>query len=120
MSRFKNTSSGDVIHVPDELDAMYGARPGFVTYDPDAPVSAADLAAPGALAPAGSTGSPAPTFDPAQPLAAGPAVALENIEDIKGDALQETLTVLGLDTKGTADEKRDRLADRLNEEVDRG
>lgn len=118
MSRFRNPSTQDVIHVPDELDAMHEAR-GFVRFDPDAQ-SPVDLASPAALAPAGSTGSPVPVFDPDQPLTAGPAVALENIEDIKGVALDETLKALGLDSTGKADEKRDRLAERLNEEVHGG
>jgi hypothetical protein len=114
MSRFHRPSTGDVIDVPDALDGRYNADPTWLPYDPDAVAFPVD---PAALAPAGSTGDVALPFDPEQPLAAGPAVALENIEDIKGDALDKALTDLGLDTKGNATQKRDRLAARLNEEV---
>jgi hypothetical protein len=120
MSQFKNPSTGDVISIPDALDGMYGSRPEWQPYDPEADAEAYPEIAAAATAPAGATGDPAPTFDAAQPLAAGPAVALENIEDIKGEALESALKDLALDTKGTADEKRDRLADRLNEEINRG
>lgn len=120
MSIFRNTSTGDIINVPDALDGMYGARPEFVAYDAEAEAGAYPAIAAAATAPAGATGDPAPTFDASQPLAAGAAVALENIEDIKGQALAESLETLGLDDSGTADEKRDRLADRLNEEISRG
>lgn len=120
MSRFKNTATGDVFHCPDALDGMYASRPGVVAYDPDAEAEAYPEIAAAATAPAGATGDPAPTYDSEQPLAAGAAVALENIEDIKGNALELALKDLGLDTKGTADEKRDRLAARLNEEISRG
>jgi len=115
MSRFKKPTTGDVIHVPDALDGAYATHPEWTAYDPEAPTFPEVAAA--ATAPAGSTGDPAPVFDPEQPLAAGAAVALENIEDIKGNALESALRDLALDTKGNADEKRDRLADRLNEEV---
>lgn len=115
MSRFKNTTTGDVFHVPDSLDGMYGSRPEFVPYD-----EFAVPAVPAATAPAGATGDPVPVFDSAKPLAAGVVVALDNVEEIKGAALEETLATLGLDASGTADEKRARIADRLNEEVSRG
>lgn len=117
MSKFRHTD-GNVIDVPDALDGMYGSRPGWSPYDPDQPTFPEVAAA--ATAPAGATGDPVPAFDPELPLAAGPVVALENIEDIKGEALESTLKDLALDTKGTADEKRDRLAERLNEEINRG
>lgn len=113
MSKLTNPSTRDVIDIPDALDARYRAQ-GWVDYDPDSPQFPAD---PAATAPAGATGDQAPTFDPEQPLAAGPAVALDNIEEIKGNALDESLSALGLETKGNATEKRDRLADRLKQEV---
>lgn len=120
MSTFKNPSTGDVITIPDALDGMYGSRPEWQPYDPEAEAAAYPEVAAAVTAPAGATGDPVPTYDPARPLAAGPAVALENIEDIKGDALDTALKDLGLDTSGKADEKRDRLAARLNEEINRG
>lgn len=120
MSRFKSTSTPDVIDVPDALDGRYNADPGWAPYDPEAEATAYPEVAAAVTAPAGATGDPAPTYDSEQPLAAGPAVALENIEDIKGAALDQSLEALGLDTSGKADEKRDRLAARLNEEINRG
>lgn len=106
MSSFRNTSTGDVIDVPGELDSMYEGRPEYELVAPDASSDEVE-----------DTG---PQFDPAYPLALGFAIALENLEDIKGEALDGALGDLGLPKTGSADEKRDRLAERLNKEVNGG
>lgn len=95
MSRFKNTSTGDVFDVPDTLDAMYGTRPGC---EPFYPTTTEVPDVPAATAPAGATGDSVPTFDPDEPLAAG------------------ALGDLGLTKGGDATEKRARLAEYLNKE----
>jgi hypothetical protein len=118
VSKFRNSRTRDVIDVPDVLDGRYNADPEWAAFDPDQPTF--PEVHPQAYAPAGATGDPVPAFDAEQPLSAGPRIALDNIEDIKGAPLDESLKALGLDTKGNADEKRTRLADRLNEEINDG
>jgi hypothetical protein len=120
VSILKNNVTGDIIHIPDELDAMHTSRPEWSLYDPEAEAAAYPEVPAAVTAPAGATGEPVPEFDPEDPLMAGPAVAFERIEEIKGAALDSALKDLALDVKGSTEQKRDRLADRLTKEMNNG
>jgi len=94
VSQFKHTRTEDVIDVPDVLDGRYDALPEYERH----------------VAPE-VVGTPeGPDFDPKDPFAFGDEVALANLASIKGTTLDESLLDRGLETSGTADEKRERLA----------